>query len=254
MLLSGSFCQLLLEKAGASILQHPASDSSRRCCPEPTQPRCPPAAPTPAHLFSPWQVQQDRAAFHPQHAGQGCTNGAQGVTSCRQKPVETCKRNRRLHRTDGSSSSKTLQSCSTCRATPGNVSHVGCPVPSAGLAQAWLVTGPAAGTGWSAALSTRQTPCRCTEGWCSLSPGCHWMSLESTRITRIGSVPLHRCLCHQGNRCQRCRDPWVALRPLALSVSICPPTAAVGRRSPNPRSLARAEQDEELQRPVHSAK
>ena len=56
----------------------PARDSPGRRCPEPTQPRWPPAAPTlpPAHPFppvalSPRQLQQDRAAFHPQRAGPG---------------------------------------------------------------------------------------------------------------------------------------------------------------------------------------
>lgn len=46
--------------------------------------------------LSPWQVQHDHAAFHPQHVGQGCTNGAQGVIlraetsgDLREKPMPT---------------------------------------------------------------------------------------------------------------------------------------------------------------------
>ena len=142
-LLSGSFCQLLRSSLqqqapapsntpGGRPAKTPARDSPGRRCPEPTQPRCPPAAPTrtPAHPFSPVglaprQLQQDRAAFHPQRAGQGCTNAARGVTSCGQRPAETREGNRRGQRTDGSSGSsgssgrrrKTRRSRSTFRAT-----------------------------------------------------------------------------------------------------------------------------------------
>lgn len=93
------------------------------------------------------------------------------------------------------------------------------------------------------------------EGWHSLSPGWPLAPLESAGIMRTGSVPLHRCPCHQGNCCQRRRppphpgslpSPWQCPSPSAH-----PPVPAVGRRSLSPRSPTGAALDEELQRPVH---
>ena len=183
-------------------------------------PRCPPAAPTrtPAHPFSPVglsprQLQQDRAAFHPQRAGQGCTNAARGVTSCGQRPAETREGNRRGQRTDGSSGRrrKTRRSCSTFRASPGNASRVGCPVPRAGLAQRRLANEPGGRDRLaSSAEHKAKSAAGAAEGWRSLSPGWHRVPPESAGTTGTGSVPLPRCPCHQGDRCQRHRDPRLA--------------------------------------------
>ena len=129
-----------------------------------------------------------------------------------------------------------------------------------GLAQRQLANEPSGSNRLaSSAEHKAKAAVGAAEGWRRLGPGWHCMPLESAGMMRIGSVPFHRCPCHQGNCCQRHRDPRVAPQPpapspLAVSLSNCPPIPAVGRRSPSPCSPTRAEQDEELQHPVRGAK
>ena len=94
---------------------------------------------------------------------------------------------------------------------PGNASRVGCTVPRAGLAQRRLANEPGGRDRLaSSAEHKAKSAAGAAEGWRSLSPGWHWVPPESAGTTGTGSVPLPRCPCHQGDRCQRHRDPRVA--------------------------------------------
>ena len=156
--------QLLPGKAGTGLLSHPggpagktpARDSPGRCCPEPTQPRRPPLRGT--HPFSPVglsprQLQQDRAAFHPQRAGQGCPNGARGVAARGPRPAESRQGNRRLRPSHGREPQQPENAPESCR-SQGKPRHRftrGTCRPESGASPG------AAGTGWPAAPSPRQS-------------------------------------------------------------------------------------------------
>lgn len=175
-------------------------------------PWCPPSSQPPLSpgAWSQWQLQQDRAPFPLQCAGQGCPNGAQMVLSCGQQPAETREGNDRGPGTDRSSSSgKTLQSCSTSQATPGQAPCVGGSVLSVGQAQPQLAKEPSSRARLAGSAQHRAKSAVGAAG--------------EYRTHDSGLGPLRGCPCHQGKCCQRCRGSQGTPQPLAGSLSICPP-------------------------------